>query len=489
MNFKVKPWAHQLEVIERAKDLPGFGLFFDPRTGKSSTTINLLRYKFNTNQRIFRTLIFSPPIVVPNWKEEWAKHSDIKSSQVICLQGEGKERVKKFHELAFDKSGERQSKIFITNYESLLMKPLFAMFMLWLPEALVFDESHNLKSFDSQRSKKADALANPFQSNKPIKYILSGSPVLNAPWDLFMQYKILDGGRTFGDNFYVFRNRYFYDKNAAWKNSSSRKYFPDWDVRPGAVEEINRLIQSTSKRVLKSECFDLPPFDRQIVKCEMTAEQTRVYKELSKEYISFIGDRAISSTLAITKALRLQQISSGFCSLDGTGDEDDKATFRFADNPKLKMLEELLSEITESHKVIVWAVWRENYALIRGVCEKLGLGYVEIHGDVPEKKKMAAKDEFNNNPAIKVVIAHPGSGGEGITLMTPYAIFYSRTFSLKHSIQAEARNYGPEAMAHEKVTRIDLVCEGTIEEDIVEALHRKEKMASDVLSEKIREKA
>ena len=57
MNFKVKPWAHQLEVIERAKDLPGFGLFFDPRTGKSSTTINLLRYKFNTNQRIFRTLI------------------------------------------------------------------------------------------------------------------------------------------------------------------------------------------------------------------------------------------------------------------------------------------------------------------------------------------------------------------------------------------------------------------------------------------------
>lgn len=488
MEFKVKPWEHQREVYERAKDLPGFGLFFDPRTGKSMTAITLARYKMNTHRRILRTLIFCPPIVVPNWKDEWKKYSDIPMSKVTCLQGPGKERVETVRKYGFhvDDTREPAPRIFITNYESLLMKPLLTLFHEWKPELIIFDESHNLKSFDSQRSKKADGLANPPWAIKPYKYILSGSPVLNAPWDLFMQYKILDGGKTFGENFYVFRNRYFHDANAAWKNSATRKYFPDWQVRPGAVEEINNLIQTTSKRVLKSECFDLPPFDRQIVKCQMTPEQTRVYKELSRAYISFVGERVISSTLAITKALRLQQIASGFCSLDGTGDEEDKATHRFEENPKLEMLEHFLQEITESgHKVIVWAVWVENYGAIRKVCEKLKLKYVEIHGQVNEKKKMAAKDEFNNNPEIKVVIAHPGSGGEGITLMTPYAIFYSRTFSLKHSIQAEARNYGPEAMAHEKVTRIDLVCEGTIEEEIVEALYRKEKMAADVLSEKI----
>lgn len=487
MEFKVKPWEHQREVYERAKDLPGFGLFFDPRTGKSMTTITLLRYKMNTHRRILRTLILCPPIVVPTWKDEWKKFSDVPQSKVVCLQGPGKGRVETFHKLAFTKDGERDDKIFITNYESLLMKPLLAMFHLWLPEAIVFDESHELKSFDSLRSRKADGLANPPWVNKPYKYILSGSPVLNAPWDLFMQYKILDGGKTFGENFYVFRNRYFHDANAAWKNSSTRKYFPDWQVRPGAVEEINHLIQSTSKRVLKSECFDLPPFDRQVIKCPMTPEQSRVYKQLSKEYISFIGERAVSSTLAITKALRLQQIASGFCSLDGTGDEEDKATYLFENSPKMQMLEQLLTEIvlTSGKKVIIWAVWVENYKMIRKVLEKLKIKFVEINGQVSEKLKNAATVQFAEDPETMATLAHPGSGGVGITLKAPYSIFISRTFSLKHSIQAEARNYGPESVEFEKVTRIDLVCEDTIEEEIVEALYRKEKMASDVLLEKI----
>lgn len=398
-------------------------------------------------------------------------HSKVPAERILLLSGSGKRREDDFRKRVLE-GGSNQSTIAITNYESLLMPPLFGALKRWAPEVLVLDESHKCKEISAKRTKRAIELADTAR----YKYLLSGSPVLNSLMDIFSQYRILDGGETFGKNFYIFRAEYFWDKNAAFKGRQS--YFPDWQVKPGSVEKVNQLIYRKAMRVLKSECMDLPPLVKKTIYCDMSPPQAKAYQEMKKDFVTYLGDQACVAELAITKALRLLQIASGYMKLEN-GQEA-----KFENQPKQQALHELLEELTPQHKVIIWAVFKENYAQIRAVCDKLRLHAVEVHGEISQRNKEAAVDSFNRDPQCRVFIGHPLSGGIGINLVeASYCIFYSRNFSLEQDIQAEARNYRGGSEIHEKVTRIDLVAKDTIDEFVVERLQSKQSLSLAVLKD------
>ncbi len=478
MEYLVEPWDHQKKAMERARELSSFALFFEMGTGKTGTAINILRERFNERRAVSRTLIFCPPIVIKNWGDEWKKHSRIAPRAVVLLQGSGKQRLKTFREQSL-----KEGRVFVTNYETLSMPDVYAHFQAWGPEAIIFDESHYLKSAESKRSKLAEALANP-QDKKtrkplqaPFKLILTGTPVLNSALDLFQQYLILDGGRTFGANFFVYRARYFRDRNAGMPKE---RYFPDWVVRPGALEEINQLISQTGMRVEKKDCLDLPPLVQQTLKVPLDRQAKIQYEEMKRDFITYMNDKAVVATMAMTKALRLMQIASGFVkTVDGE-------EIPLGLTPKMIALKDLLAELTPNHKVLVWAVWKNNYAQIRSICEELGIAHVEVHGDITPTQKIANVACFETDPKCRVFIGHPGSGGLGINLVSAsYSIFYSRTFSLGHSLQAEARNHrgGSKEAGHEKITRIDLVSSDTIDELVLERLVNKQEISDRVLKD------
>ncbi len=476
-------WAHQLACIERAKDRNHYALMLDMGTGKSRTLIEILKYKMNREKKILKTLIVSPIITLSNWRNEWLKYSKIDPKHVIILEGSAQKREKTFCDNAYRK-GEAQGKVFILGYECLTMTELFMELKGWEPDVIVFDESQRLKSPETKRSKLAYKLANPVKAKKPATFILTGTPVLNSAMDLFQQFYVMDGGKSFGDNVYGFRAKYFTDKNAGFKGRAN--YFPDFVIKKGAVSEINKILMENGTRVEKSECLDLPPLVKTQIKVGMTPEQSKAYQELKTDFITFINDKACSATLAITKALRLMQITSGFISLDGQGEESDPVKIYFPKTPKLKALEEILSDLTPKNKVLVWCVWKSDYTAIRELCHALKIKCVEVHGEISNEKKREAVDQFNQDESVRVFIGHPGAAGVGINLVTAsYSLFYSRTFSLEQSLQAEARNYrgGSKEAGHEKITRIDLVVENTIDELVVERLLGKEQLAGNLLGD------
>jgi len=467
-KYKIQPWAHQLEAIKRARDLPNFALLFQQGTGKTSTAINILRQKFNRERRVLRTLILCPPIVIRNWKDEWRKYSSIPEKDVVALSGSGKQRCETIRREGY--SGvQKNGKLFVTNYESLLMPELFTALLAWGPECLVLDESHKCKDPKSKRTKRAIQISQLAR----YKYILSGTPVLNSPLDLFSQFLILDGGETFGKNFFAFRGRYFRDKNAGMPRD---RHFPCWEVMPKCLEEINELIYRKGMRVEKKDCLDLPHLVRQVLKVPLGVEQGRLYREMKKDFVTFLKDDACTATLAITKALRLMQIASGYVKVVG-GEE-----IALEDNPKQEALKDLLEELTPNHKVLTWAVWKQNYEQIKQVCEGLGLDYVEVHGGITAAQKDKNVERFRTDPKCRVFIGHPGSAGIGLNLVeASYAIFYSRNFSLEQSLQAEARNHRGGSEIHEKITRIDLVTADSIDELVCESLANKTAISEAIL--------
>jgi SNF2 family DNA or RNA helicase len=469
MNFKREPWRHQLDAIERAAALPHFALFFEMGTGKTSTVINCLRWKYSVNGRLLRTLIVGPPIVLENWKNEFALNSNINPKDITVLYGAGAKRKELLIEKGFNEDGSK-GHIFITNYETLTVMPeVFQLLMKWNPEAIVWDEAHKLKSMTSSRTKAAIKISDTAR----YRYILTGTPVLNSPMDLFSQFRALDKGETFGQNFFVFRAQYFYDKNAGMPKS---KYFPDWRIRPDALEKINSRIKRLSARVKKEECLDLPPLVRKNIYIEMGKEQRKHYETMKKDFITFLGDKACTAEIALTKGLRLQQIASGYIKLE------DGKEIELKDNPRQDALRELLEEITPEHKVLVWACFKQNYEQIRNVCEELKIKFVEVHGEITGKNRFENVDAFNSDPSIRVFIGHPGSGGIGINLVSAsYSIFYSRSFSLEHDLQAESRNHRGGSGIHAKITRIDLIAKESIDSLIAERLANKEAISEKVL--------
>lgn len=468
MKYLIPPWNHQLEAIGRATapNSRDFAFLFDMGTGKTSTTINTLRHRYAEAKRIMRTLILCPVVVCVNWKREFKAHSMI-GDQVHILAGSQKKRLQQFLSL----KDQRPAPIIVTNYEALQMKELLQEILNWRPEVLVCDESQRLKNPQATRTKMATLIADLTQHN----YILSGTPILNTPMDIFAQYRILDRGETFGRNFYTFRARYFEDQNS---NMPAHIHFPKFKIREGVFAELHEMIYRKGMRVMKNECLDLPDLLKETIEISLSPKQLKHYEEMKEEFITFLdqGD-ACTAQVAITKALRLQQIVSGYLKTE-QGEE-----VSVEENPRLDALEELLEDIAPHHKVIVWATFHENYAQIAGACQKLKLPYTELHGGVSGKDRQGNIDRFQTDPACRVMIANQGAGGVGVNLTAAsYSIFYSRNFSLEQDLQAEARNYRGGSEIHPKITRIDLVAKGTIDEVILEALANKFNLSEQILA-------
>ena len=462
MDYLRKPWVHQFEGINRAVKERGFGFFFDVGTGKSATLVNTLRHKYMDAQRVKRTLILCPPVVCPNWVNEFKINSRIPEKLMTVLDGTGKHREKAVRETGKD------IPIFITNYESLLMKGLFEALMEWQPEILVLDESHKCKDIKSKRTKAAIQIAD----QADFVYLLTGTPFLNNYMDYFSQFRIMDGGETFGKNFFAFRNRYFVNKNA---NAPAHVKWAKWEIGPGAKEEMDELIAEKSMYVSKDEALDLPPLVKTTIEVGLSKAQQKVYDDMKRDFIAFVEDEACVAELAVTKALRLQQIASGFIPVKG--ESNIQKNVRFKENPRAVALKQLLEDLVPSHKVIIWAVFKENYESIREVCDSLKLKYAEVNGEVSAKNKAININLFNNSKDVNVFIGHPASAGIGINLIaSDCMIFYSRNFSLENDIQAEARCYRGGSEIHKKVTRFDLISPGTIDEIVSESLAQKKKI-------------
>lgn len=451
-------------------------------TGKTGATINILRGRYALHGHLLRTLILAPPVVLKNWQREFGLHSRISNNMVVVLRGSGAKRVHQLKEAVYNEDSQTydRSLILLTNYEALENKEIAQILDWWAPEILVADESQRCKNFKSKRAIAVTKLADKTKHN----YILTGTPILNSSMDLFMQYRILDRGETFGKNFYAFRGQYFEDKNAGMP---SHIHFPQWVPRTGTYQEFQARIYNKGLRATKAECLDLPPLIKTTREVDLNDEQKRMYKEMRDEYLTFVKTqkdsqkpRAVVAQLAVTKALRLQQIVSGFAK------DEQGQVHALADVPRLRVLRELLEEIVPTEKVIVWAVFKENYAQLRRVCEELGFGFAEIHGDVSANDKEKSLSRFEKDPTCRVMIANQAAGGIGVNMVAAsYSIYYSKNFSYGDDAQSESRNHRGGSERHDKITRIDLVAAGTIDELVNEALKMKKNIGELILDWKV----
>jgi len=464
-----KLWKHQVKEIEEAKNMDQRLLLWEPGTGKTFTTISIIMDRYAKSGRM-KTLIITPSATLYNWKNEFRLGSDLPEDEVHVIDGTAAKRLKKCKAIKYAKH------VAIINYEALGTKAIMDFFVEWQPDIIVMDEIHYIKSYKSARAKNVTKLC----KTAKYKYGLSGTIILNTEMDLFQPFLALDGGKRFGTNFFKFRLRFFYDKKA--HAPQAVRFGGDWHVKQSMLPVMHKNIYEIASRVKKDECLDLPPLIEKTHYVKLGKEQQRIYNDMKKQYIAFldenatIGDDAAVADTALEKMLRLQQIVSGYVKTD-KGDIID-----LKENPRLDAVEHYLTELTPEHKVILWCSYRHDYKTLSKLCEKLKIKHTFITGAQSAKQKHESMEAFRNRQDVRVIIANRRAGGTGVNLVeASYSIVYSRNFSLEEELQSQARNYRGGSEMHERITKIDIVGAGTIDEHVIKSLRNKEEIGEKIL--------
>ena len=461
-RFKTVPMRHQLATLAMSTALDRTFAWNDIGTGKS--LVGLYAHQIWRSKRI---LVVCPNCVLEGWADQIRQHTDWRAE---VLTGAMPERLCR---LLFS-----EANVFVANYESLQYlfgkrtkgpdgKTKWNLDYAAVSnvnfDGLVIDEAHHIGNHQSIQSRCCRALSKAARhaillTGTPIKTIDDkGKPYLDpAIWGM---YDVLNGGSTLGANRFRFLKAHF-----------KQNYWGDWTVLPGGETKVLERIAPVTIRYSRAECFDLPERTYEDRQCDMTTEQADLTTQLVNGLEITLPEGSLKEQDDMHLANKLAQVAGGLLILD------NGAVHRLAKNPKLDLLMETLEDVG---KVVVFHSFVEEGRMI---CERLAkakIKYEAMRGDVADRNGWR---RFNDDPGVRVLVAHPASGGEGINLQGSCStiIFYSNG-ATGAAVRAQAEGRIWRHGQAERCLYLDLVLRKSVDEARLERTRDRAEAAEKLL--------
>lgn len=484
--------AHQTEGLARLEGRRYYGLFCEQGTGKTWIGLADAERAFGLN-KINGLLVVAPKGVHTNWtRREIPTHLSAPYRAAAYLSG-NKTALKACRALNVE-AGDKL-RILSINIDALNHKEGFAVARQFLVEheAMMFvDESHRIKTPTTGVTKRTLALGRLAKARR----IASGTPLVNAPPDMFSQFEFLRPGLLGQRDYRAFLARYAEletegDRTLRYilhqqMNESQRRAIKEGRMpmpqiirrdhnnqpRWRNLDELRGLLEPHAYRVLKKDCLDLPEKIRQTRDFDLSPALRAAYDRLQRELILEVGPDLLA-VHALAARGKLMQLTSGFALVDGMPHYIEQ------NNPRLALLREVVTD--QQGQFIVWAHFREEIAAIMRLLAEMGITAAEYHGGVGTRAREDAVDGFQEG-RYRAFVGQPGAGGVGLTLTAAETvIYYSNDFNYGHRSQSEDRSHRTGTTWH--VLYIDLVANDTIDEAVAAALRRKEDIAAEVLGD------
>lgn len=410
-------------------------------TGKSMMTIAITG-TLEAEKGVKRMLVVCPKSIVGVWEEEFRKFADYKYALTVL---DGTMEKKK---ASFNYMQGSALQIIVVNYESCWR--LESEITKWKPDLIVCDESSKIKTPSASQSKALHRLGRISKYN----IILTGTPITGSPLDIFSQYKFLDDS-IFGGSFYLFRNRY-----AVMGGYQNRMV-----VGYRHMDELVSKVHDIAYRIKIEDAVELPPFIDQTRMITLEPKAQSIYRTLEQDCYAELSNGEVTARNVLTQLLRLSQCTGGFI----RGDVNTVATQVSAS--KLEALEDIVDTcLDEEKKVVVFARFVPEIEAIEKMLKKKKIGYSVIYGAITDRAEQVAK--FQNDPEVNVFIGQLQTTGMGLTLTaSSVAVFYSLDFSYANYEQSRARIH--RIGQKQKCLYIHLVCKGTVDEKVLNALKHK----------------
>lgn len=468
----VEPFQHQDAHLRDNVRKDAWGLLWEQGTAKTKPIIDTAAYLFLAGE-INGMVVVAPPGVERNWaSDEIPTHMppDVALDTMVGLFKTAQKHTKAQKRQMNALINHDGLSILLISYNAFMTKEgkEFVWKFLRHRESLyVLDESHNIKTPAAKRTKSIVA------SGKYGKFrrILTGTPIAVGPFDLYSQIRFLD--EFFWKNKGIHGTVEFRNFFGRWFTRAEHQqlhgYDPGYDqlIEYQNLDILKEWLREISDRVLKDDVLDLPPKLYSKRYFEMSKEQKAAYEELRRELYLEVGDAIVTAELPIVMLLRLQQIACNYVPIG----EDEPVHQLSSKNPRLNVMESIRDET--HHPTIVWARFRHD---VDQIVDLLGDRAVRYDGSVDEDQAERNKLAFQRGDA-QWFVGTAQKGGPGLTLhQAKTMVYYSNSYRLIDRLQSEDRAHRA-GMDEHPVNYIDIVCNGTVDERIVENLRGKRDIA------------
>jgi len=430
-------WLHFLKEM-------GFGgcLADDMGLGKTVQALALLLQE-HTNGAQAASLIVVPASVIFNWIAEAKRFAP----ELRVLDHTGLERkrdVKHFNN--YD--------LIITSYG--ICRRDIEFFKDYQFYYVILDESQKIKNPLSQTAKAVRLL------KADHRLVLTGTPVENSTIELWSQFSFLNPGFLGSLNYFreefakpIERN---HDEDAA--NLLKKITFPF-------------ILRRTKETVAK----ELPPKVENIIHCEMTMAQRKLYDEWRDSYraaiISQIDNVGLEkSRMQVLAGLTmLRQIACHPQTVkSSSGDPGGKFDAFF------EMVEEILAE---KHKILVFSQFVKILTLMRARLDETEIPYAYLDGRIIDRESPVRW--FQEDDDCRLFLISLRAGGLGLNLTAAdYVIHYDPWWNPAVEMQATDRTH---RIGQDKnVFVYKLITKDSVEEKILQLQEQKKKLASKIIS-------
>jgi SNF2 family DNA or RNA helicase len=483
-KFRTKPYKHQREGIRFAfrqfEQGLGAAFLFEPRTGKTKTTIDTISALY-VKHGVRKVFIIAPNRVLGVWVQEFHAHCPLVHQVIVW---DARERRKG---TIPQPAGHIDLQIVVTNFETFgtpgkktpsgrrsrttgrFKNRSIVEKWLGTDDAVgVIDEGHKIKSPSGKASNMIVGMRRLF----PYRLLLTGTPITKAhrAADIYMQWQWVNPHRftEWGPTYQAFR-----DHLGVWTTREGG--IPIFRrEKPRGMRDLRRGLHKDGMVVHRADCFDLPAtMPDRIVPIKLTTS-AKPYDDMAREMVAELESGEIAeASIPLVVTLRLSQITSGFVGImEPHPTNPDKMFSRpvRVGKEKVVALQTILSEevVEQEEKVIIVAKWKADLNAIERLCKRLGIVSWSIRGGMTRSDTDDALRRFkqhSDGPAAMVV--QPQAGGVGIDMSTAgHTIWFSLTPSWVDYTQMRDRN----ALSTRGVQHTFLIAQGTIDELLYSAL-------------------
>ena len=440
------PHPYQRYCIDRVVKDQAIGLFLDMGLGKTVITLSAIMELKYGRFAVNKVLVIAPKKVAEaTWQQEASKWDFLRNLRFATVLGSAKNRIKELY---------RPADIYVINREN--VDWLVDYYKNdWPFDMVVVDES---SSFKSHRAKRFKALA----SIRPhIRRIveLTGTPSPNSLMDLWSQLYLLDGGARLGKYYTHFRDRFFEP------GKRTREVIYSYDPKDGAQQSIMGRISDICISMKASDYLQLPDCIIDDIPVELDAKAKKAYNQLERDMVLALPDGDIDVASAAGLSNKLQQLANGAV-------YDDEHGVHEVHNCKLEAFLELLEKLNGPHALVFYN-FKHDLSRIQDALKTSKLRVRVFQGAEEEKDWNSGK--------IDVLLAHPASTAYGLNLQNGghHIIWFGLNWSLELYQQANKRLH--RQGQQEPVIIHQLICRGTRDDDLVDALDWKDKAQDYVL--------
>ena len=447
MNSRNDLHEYQKFSIDFIKKNPVAAVFLDCGLGKTIITLTAIYDLLFDSFEVHKVLVICPIHVASVWSGEVKKWLHLSRLTVAVAVGTEAERLAAL---------KTDADVYIINRENIdwLVTKSGIPFDF---DMLVIDE---LSGFKSHQSKRFRAL---MQVRPKVKRVvgLTGTPSSNGLMDLWAEFRLLDMGQRLGKFIGQYRTAYFTPE----KQNGYVVY--SYKPIPGVEKQIYGRISDITISMQAAEHLQMPELISTTYEVEMDDMEQKKYRELKQDLVLHLEDAEITALNAASLCGKLCQMANGAIY------DADKNILAFHDR-KLDALEDLIEAAND--KPILVAYWfQHDLNRIEERLTKLKISHSRI----------TSVDSINswNKREIAVGLIHPASAGHGLNLQAGgnTLIWFGLTWSLELYQQTNARLYRQGQTAKTVVIQ-HIVTKGTVDEQILRALQKKEQTQNALLT-------